>query len=188
MSVIRFTIPGAPTTKKNRAQIIPSESGQGAILVPNEKYRQWRRRAIKWKQVILTTARDAGYTPPIEAHLSCRALFYRPMETTGDFDGYIAGLGDFLEPEWVDPVKDTITRPGVGLIENDRQIRDWDGTRLLIDRENPRIEVELAILTPSQTGLDFQPVEQLECDCGRAFDAADELRYHQLDCPACLEV
>ena len=70
------------------------------------------------------------YPSPVgtDAPLNCRALFYRDARR-GDAVGYYQGLADLLEKR--------------GVIENDAQLTQWDGSRLLLDRENPRVEIEL---------------------------------------------
>jgi hypothetical protein len=55
-------------------------------------------------------------------------LFYRDAER-GDAVGYYQGLADLLEKR--------------GVVANDRLIMSWDGSRLLKDSANPRVELTL---------------------------------------------
>lgn len=59
---------------------------------------------------------------------NCAAIFYRDANR-GDAVGYYQGLADVLEKAQV--------------ITDDKFITQWDGSRLLVDRENPRVELVL---------------------------------------------
>lgn len=45
-----------------------------------------------------------------------------------------------------------VSREGLGIIADDKLIRDWDGTRLLKDPVKPRIELEIEVLEPGLFG------------------------------------
>jgi hypothetical protein len=60
--------------------------------------------------------------------VNCKALFYRDAKR-GDAVGFYQGLADLLEKR--------------GVVVNDKQLVSWDGSRLLKDKDNPRVEVEL---------------------------------------------
>jgi len=64
----------------------------------------------------------------ISESVNVRALFYREA-LTGDTCGYYQALADLLER--------------TGVLENDRLIASWDGSRLLKSKDAPRIEVEI---------------------------------------------
>jgi hypothetical protein len=163
-TIHHLTILGAPRTKKN--------SGQGAIerargaggqpcpscgtklrvrLFPSAAWREWLKDAV----VRIDGFRlvDAGGAPglcreddrgfvrsivglwtPLAEPLNCRAVFYRDADR-GDLIGYCQGLADLLEER--------------GVLADDKWIRGWDGSWLAVDRERPRVEVELvAMVTP----------------------------------------
>lgn len=44
-------------------------------------------------------------------------------------------------------------RQGLGIIQDDRQIQHWDGTRLLLDPDRPRIEMKIITIEPPQLSL-----------------------------------
>ena len=77
-----------------------------------------------------------GLRRPIAASVSCSAIFYRDADR-GDLVGYMQGLADLLEKR--------------GILKNDRQIVSWDGSRLALDRDNPRVEV-LLVAPPAAGG------------------------------------
>jgi Holliday junction resolvase RusA-like endonuclease len=135
-----LTILGAPRTKKTsnrvvrvkgRTVVLPSKANEtwarAAVL---QLRTQWRRPhgrivAIDGKRGIVTMDSSAA---PWRSALACRAMFYRDANR-GDLIGYMQALADALE--------------AAGIVENDRLIVSWDGTRMLTDKANPRVEVEL---------------------------------------------
>jgi hypothetical protein len=140
-----------PRTKKNSPQVIPNakraDGSPFVVLAPSEAYREWHRAAIhelmnkglvtktvekrivRGKEKRITTyAYRPGCHWPIDYPVNCRALFYR-QALVGDANGYYQAVADFLQD--------------IGVLVNDKWIVQWDGSRLLKDKDNPRIEVEL---------------------------------------------
>jgi len=111
----RFTVVGAPRTKKNHGW----RTKQG-FQMPSKAWKRWLETA----QVVPAVQTDWMTLQPV----NCRAVFYRDANR-GDAVGYYQGLADLLE--WYEIVKD------------DGLIVSWDGSRLLKDKDNPRVEVEL---------------------------------------------
>lgn len=66
--------------------------------------------------------------PPLIGPVAVRALFFRE-HAIGDLLNYEQALADALE--------------AAAVVENDRLIVSWDGSRLLKDASAPRIEVEI---------------------------------------------
>ena len=62
---------------------------------------------------------------------NCAALFYRDADR-GDAIGYLTGLADVLEY--------------LGVVSNDRLLARWDGSEMLVDRKNPRVEITLTAI------------------------------------------
>lgn len=163
---LRLTILGAPRTKKthNEAAISLSHPGRDgklrgqpcprcgarlrASVYPSTAWRQWIRDArlyvdgtrplvrLKLPSGVMTFERcdplPASRFVPIDREVNCRALFYRDARR-GDLLGYQQGLADLLQ-EWE-------------VITNDRLIVGWDGSRMLTDRDRPRVDVELTSVT-----------------------------------------
>ena len=121
--MVEFTIPGAPRTKKNHSRIV--WSGNRPRLLPSEAHEEWFNAAI-W--TIKPAIIDHHNSLPIRCDVNVTATFYRDRNT-GDANGYYQALADLLEK--------------AGVVENDRQIVSWDGSRLRKDAENPRIEVSI---------------------------------------------
>lgn len=107
-----------PRTKKTHNQVIQVRGR--SVVLPSAAFRKWEVAAHR-------SVRGMKYLP-IHEPVSCRALFYRDR-LSGDATGFYQALGDFLQ--------------NAGFIVNDKQIEHWDGSRLLKDATNPRIEVVL---------------------------------------------
>lgn len=119
---LTLTIFGAPRTKKTHSRIFRAGRTGRPRIMPSAAHEAWYAVAsaavVHWR----TANRVATITDPVNV----RALFYREA-LTGDTCGYYQALADLLER--------------TGVLENDRLIASWDGSRLLKSKENPRIEV-----------------------------------------------
>ena len=91
------------------------------LFLPSKAY-------LKWLGGLPANSQYDRYAPPIDYPVNCRALIYRAQDI-GDTDGYMNAIADALQ--------------SLGVIKNDRLIASWDGTRRLIDRQLPRVEVEI---------------------------------------------
>jgi Holliday junction resolvase RusA-like endonuclease len=100
-------------------------------LLPSEAYEQWEKFALQQSFEIKAKLRAAGVDLPIVAMLSVECHIYR-QTAVGDTAGYIQAIGDFLQK--------------AGIIQNDQQLEDWDGTRRLKDAANPRVEIFLTVV------------------------------------------
>jgi hypothetical protein len=151
---VQLVLTGTPRTKKNHNVMVKDES----LVLPSVEWRKWARGAeVRMQPPTASTVRGvAALTPPgfgylydvgqllwtglsIRAmlpkqHYNCAALIYRHADV-GDAVGFYQGIADLLELRRV--------------VTNDRQIRQWDGSRLLVarDREDATPCVVLA-LTP----------------------------------------
>lgn len=158
-----FTIHGIPRTKKtsNQGVVVPvKKAGRPtgklrAMMFPAQEWREWVKtaRIVYDDGLIVMDHHRAVFlpasTPPIGwvgigADMNCCATFFLQRRQHGDPVGYYQGLADLLEER--------------GVIENDRFIRSWDGTRLERDEEHPRVEVKLQMLGTSRPP--FVPSDQ----------------------------
>lgn len=138
-----FTIDGPPRTKKNHGRVIMRAGRR--FHVPSEAHESWaesavaqlRRQCEKRKLFTAKAERTVtiqgtcvkGMVPVVFAcAVNARARIYRAANT-GDAVGYYQAIADVLE--------------SAGVVENDRLIVAWDGSRLLIDRHLPRVEITL---------------------------------------------
>ena len=118
---ISFTLFGAPRTKKTSNRLVPVRGRQ--FVLPSKAW-------VKWRDSL--TFRCAGkmlpYSSPIKEPVNCAAIFYRDA-LRGDAVGYYQGLADVLEY--------------YRIVDDDKYLVSWDGSRLEKDAKNPRVEVTL---------------------------------------------
>jgi Holliday junction resolvase RusA-like endonuclease len=129
---MRLTILGRPVTKKNSQRLV--RAGGRPMVLQSRQYLAWEGPAVAQLQAEHQSAKrwGNGLAPGLESMpRSLRALVYRDRNV-GDLGNYLAAICDVLER--------------AGVVENDRLIQSFDGSRLLIDRKNPRVEIELMAL------------------------------------------
>lgn len=126
---LRLVLPGAPRTKKNSASI--QMAGRRKIVKPSRAWLDWRDDVLSWwlRGARLEARRVVPL--PVAYPVNCTALFYRDRRA-GDSTGYYQGLADVLQE--------------LGVVRDDVLITQWDGSRLRVDRRNPRVEL---VLTPA---------------------------------------
>lgn len=139
---IAFTLFVVPRTKKTSNRLVSFGRPCYACrkkpfqkVLPSEAFEQMERECQQMAPIIRSKLESAGVPLPIAGAVSVRARFYRDAER-GDCHGFYQALADVLQE--------------IGIIADDKQIHDWDGTRLYKDPAKPRIEVELTVL---QEGL-----------------------------------
>lgn len=116
---MKFTIDGPPATKKNGMR--PWKRGNRTFLIPSETATSWARSAVQQLQAQLCAN-------PIDYPVSLNAQIFR-KKRTGDLGNYLAAICDALESSEI--------------VENDKWILSFDGSRLRSDTCNPRVEIEL---------------------------------------------
>lgn len=119
---LRLVVPSPPRTKKTGQRIV--RVGKFSKILPSVAYLQWEKFALASLAPALSKIRDLL---PIECDLNAAALIYRDADR-GDACNYYQAIADMLQK--------------AGVIRNDVQIRQWDGSRLL-KSPSPRIEVTL---------------------------------------------
>jgi hypothetical protein len=154
MIQLSITLPGAVRTKKNHSILITKPFPR---LIPGKPYRDWFDGVMEFGRMIRDQLVADGVKLPLAGPIEVRALVYRDRRT-GDLLGYLESIGDTLQAEaYSKPEpgkKRKKIRDGLGIIVNDGQIMSWDGSRLLHDKDNPR--VELTITTMDDTVLAVQ--------------------------------
>jgi len=116
---ITFTVFGIPRTKKTSNRIVWVR-GKPKVL-PSLAWEKW-----------VETCVIVPSTPVPYREYNVTALFYRDA-LRGDSHGYYQGLADLLEKHHI--------------IANDVTLVSWDGSRMLKDKDNPRVEVTLTEVT-----------------------------------------
>lgn len=144
--MLRLVIPGAPRTKKTSNRIVRIGRGENAFnkILPSEAYENWFKQSMGLIVPPLRVwARQNNFDLPIRGQVWVKAIFYAENANVGDLTGYEQGLADFLQSPRMSKKTGKLTRDGAGVIDDDKQIASWDGSRVRIDRADPRIELEI---------------------------------------------
>ena len=117
--VVTLRIVGPPRTKKN------------SMMMAHGRLMQ-SRQAMEWqdKAVLQLQSQTRGIIP-CQDPCNLTARIYRD-KNHGDLGNYLAAICDALEK--------------AGVVVNDKWIQGFDGSRLHVDRKNPRVELELTAL------------------------------------------
>lgn len=119
MNFIRFTVSGPPRTKKNSARVV------GGRVLPSKAWTEWCRDAVfhvDGKFMLRPPAWTGGPA-------SIRAQFYLDADRKVDAVNLYQGLSDLLESR--------------GCVDDDTVFKDWDGSRVYVDKKDPRVEVTI---------------------------------------------
>lgn len=128
-----LVIEGAPRTKKTHNRIVRVKGRP--IVLPSKANETWSRTAVLQLQAQYRRQSLAAKLAVLKCDpVNVRAVFYRDANR-GDLIGYMQALADVLEAS--------------GVVENDRLIVSWDGTRMLVDKARPRIEVTIWAALPA---------------------------------------
>lgn len=140
-----FVIRGAPRSKKNSPRVVNigplcrtcGKRGGFPKVLPSLAYEEWEADAVKQCMGIKTKLRNAGVELPIVHPIGVEALFYLAPTKDGvmrrdcpDLSNLLEAVGDMMQE--------------AGIIQDDRQIADWDGSRRILGE--PRCEIFVTIL------------------------------------------
>lgn len=119
-----FVIPVAPRTKKNSQSFVTLKTGR-TILLPSKTYREFEKKVVGW------THATYGNLEPISNPINLCCKFYMDKRYKSDLVGYLQAIQDAL-------VK-------AKFIEDDNHhiVASVDGSEVLYDKNNPRIEVSI---------------------------------------------
>lgn len=114
-----FTIPGNPITKKNHQRILKTKDGR-SFVAPSEQYKEYEE-ACGW------------FVPyeQIDFPVNVKCLYY--MENLRRVD-----LVNLLEATC-----DILVKYGCLKDDDSKIVVSHDGSRVLLDRENPRVEITI---------------------------------------------
>lgn len=119
---LRFVIPGRPITKKNSQRIVRNKKTGAYVPIPSEQYEAYEEKA-KWY------LRYHG--EPINYRVNVKCLYYMPTRGKVDLTNLLEATDDIL----VD----------AKILADDsfKIVYSHDGSRVLYDKENPRVEIEI---------------------------------------------
>lgn len=126
MIIYQSLIPLNPRTKKNNQKIIKNKRTGSLMVVQNDRYLQYER--------------DAGWflkkiPQPISEPVNVKCVFYRDSERKVDMNNLLEAITDIL------------VKYKVILDDNYRIVAGHDGSRVYVDREHPRTEIEITSMS-----------------------------------------
>ena len=119
-----FVLPVIPRTKKNSQQMVQSKKTGRWFPVPSKQYKQFEKECGKYLKEIIPTN-------PIAVPVNIRCYFYMPTERPVD-------LTNLLEA-----VDDVLVKYGILEDDNNKIVAGHDGSRVYVDKGNPRIVVSV---------------------------------------------
>lgn len=117
-----MTIYGNPKTKKNSSQIIVNRNTGRPMLIPSKAYKQYEKDCGMQLK---------GKGMKIDYPVNLKATYYRKDRRKVDLSNLHEALQDIL------------VKYGVLADDNFTIVVSHDGSRVEIDKENPRTEVEI---------------------------------------------
>lgn len=117
----RATLKGAPRTKKNHQQILKNRSGR-PFVAPSKEFLVYQEQCL-WQ---IRTPRRA-----ISEAVNVKAVYYMPNRRRVDLTNLLEATDDIL------------VRAGVLADDCASVVAGHDGSRVLLDRKNPRVEIEI---------------------------------------------
>lgn len=117
---MRLIIKGDPITKKNHSQIVRAGNGR-PFLVPSKAYKAYEEAAL-WQLPKMT---------PIDKEVNVKCVYYMRTKRRVDMVNLQEATLDIL------------VKAGILADDNSKIVAGMDGSRVLYDKENPRVEIEI---------------------------------------------
>lgn len=118
--VVKFTVPLTPITKKNHQQIVTNRNTGKPFVTPSKQYKEYENLAL-W------------YIPkrgvPIDFPVNVKCTFYMPTNRVCDLTNHLESIDDIM------------VKAGLLKDDNYKILTSHDGSRVLVDKDNPRTEV-----------------------------------------------
>ena len=127
--MLKFTIPLAPITKKNHQRILKNRRTKAHFVAPSEQYENYEAAALWY-----VPRRSA----PIDSPVNVKCLFYMPTARSCDLTNLEEAIDDIL------------VKAGLLADDNYKIIAAHDGSRVYIDRQKPRTEIEITNLEEAE--------------------------------------
>lgn len=119
---MKIIIPVIPRSKKNSQQIIYNPKTKRPMIIQSKLYANFERECGLYLK---------KYKSNIDYSINLKIDFYVPDKRRRDIANYIEAIQDIL-------VKYEVLKD-----DNYNIIESLDGTRMHIDKENPRVEIEI---------------------------------------------
>jgi Holliday junction resolvase RusA-like endonuclease len=122
--MLEFTIPVAPRTKKNHGQIVTLKTGR-TMMLPSKQYREFEKEVVKFVD------NNFGNIEPIDKPINLCCKFYKDKDYKADLMGYLQAI------------QDALVKAKLLLDDNHKIVETTDGSKIFLDRNNPRVEVSI---------------------------------------------
>ncbi len=120
--IVQFTVPLTPITKKNHQQIVTNRNTGRPFVTPSKQYKEYENLAL-W------------YIPkrgvPIDFPVNVKCTFYMPTNRVCDLTNHLESIDDIM------------VKAGLLKDDNYKILASHDGSRVMVDKDNPRTEVEI---------------------------------------------
>ena len=118
--IAKFTVPLPPITKKNSQRIVIIKGKP--CIIPSEKYKEYEGAAL-W----FVPKRGT----PIDFPVNVKCIFYIPNNRLCDLTNHLESIDDVM------------VKAGLLKDDNYKILASHDGSRVAVDKNNPRTEVEI---------------------------------------------
>lgn len=123
---IRIVYPGKPVTKKNHQRILKNRRTGQSFISQSNAYLAYEQQCIR------NTPQHSRWKIDTPCRVTC--VYYMPDKRRVDMTNLLAATHDIL------------VKAGVLADDNSRIIQSVDGSRVEMDKAQPRVEVEVALL------------------------------------------
>ncbi|SFH68960.1 RusA family crossover junction endodeoxyribonuclease [Pisciglobus halotolerans] len=120
--MLQLTIIGKPITKKNSQRILRNRRTGKPFVAPSAQYE-------RYKKDFIIQAMSAKPKEPINNPVCITALYYMPDKRRVDITNLMNATHDLLQDSAI--IAD----------DSSKIVKSVDGSRVLLDRENPRVEI-----------------------------------------------
>ena len=117
--MIHFTIPLPPVTKKNSQQILVNSTTGRPFITPSKQYKEYESAALLY----------IPHIPTISCAVNVRCVFYMPTARRCDLTNLLEAVDDIL------------VKARLLFDDNYTVVAGHDGSRVYVDRKNPRTEI-----------------------------------------------
>lgn len=117
------TIPLNPKTKKNSQRIVFNQKTHSPMIVQSKEYKEYEKNAGWFLKKL---------PQPIDKPVNVKCIFYRENAIRCDASNLTAAIDDIL------------VKYGILADDNFKIIAGHDGTRVYIDKDNPRTEIKIS--------------------------------------------
>lgn len=130
--MIKFTILGNPITKKNSQRIVRIKNKSGGYfykIMPSKAFEKYQKECWQYMPTLKN---------PINSPVNLKCVYYMKTKRIVDLPNLYNATCDILVH--------------YGILEDDKKdiVYSMDGSRVFYDKNNPRVEIEIAELKESE--------------------------------------